>query len=103
MREKFHFSVSKWVDGKPRKPFIHSGTPEASGGKLVASLLLGKLSSAEVSVSSVLVDMYCFDFGILHYGPNAKNTLQSVSIHPLHMRFSPNIDDGLGLVWVLKL
>ncbi|KAJ8760495.1 hypothetical protein K2173_015162 [Erythroxylum novogranatense] len=28
-REKVHFSVSKWADGKPQKPTIRSDTPDA--------------------------------------------------------------------------
>ncbi|XP_061355953.1 ATP synthase subunit epsilon, mitochondrial [Gastrolobium bilobum] len=27
-REKVHFTLSKWVDGKPQKPTIRSDTPE---------------------------------------------------------------------------
>ncbi|KAL1551844.1 hypothetical protein AAHA92_19637 [Salvia divinorum] len=27
-REKVHFNVSKWVDGKPEKPTIRTDTPE---------------------------------------------------------------------------
>ncbi|OIT29642.1 PREDICTED: ATP synthase subunit epsilon, mitochondrial-like [Nicotiana attenuata] len=27
-REKVHYSVSKWVDGKPQKPTIRSDSPE---------------------------------------------------------------------------
>ncbi|CAL9218544.1 unnamed protein product [Arabidopsis halleri] len=28
-REKVHFSLSKWADGKPQKPVLRSDTPEA--------------------------------------------------------------------------
>ncbi|KAK8673732.1 hypothetical protein V6N13_112047 [Hibiscus sabdariffa] len=27
-REKVHFSISKWTDGKPEKPTIRSDSPE---------------------------------------------------------------------------
>ncbi|KAL4628982.1 ATP synthase subunit epsilon, mitochondrial [Quercus suber] len=27
-REKVHFSLSKWTDGKPQKPTLRSDTPE---------------------------------------------------------------------------
>ncbi|KAL7180620.1 hypothetical protein ACSBR1_043750 [Camellia fascicularis] len=27
-REKVHFSVAKWVDGKPQKPIVRSDDPE---------------------------------------------------------------------------
>ncbi|CAK8574531.1 unnamed protein product [Lathyrus oleraceus] len=27
-REKVHFSLSKWIDGKPEKPTLRSDTPD---------------------------------------------------------------------------
>ncbi|MCD7470989.1 hypothetical protein HAX54_011246 [Datura stramonium] len=51
-REKVHYSISKWVDGKPQKPTIRSDSPVAAENKVGSQALF--LSSSEFCTIQIM-------------------------------------------------